>query len=146
MTKAYPNPSKRLCKILALLKSKKTCPTLVTEHNKLTSINLMGLKSSIYFWPYTIYLFALITPVSHFLLAGGSCSSACRSLISGIPQGHVCSHKLRSAWKHSQALMPTGREQPESTLVTASMLSIGWLHTDCQQRSVSGLSWLSNHT
>ena len=81
MTKAYPNPSERLCKILALLKFKKQCPTLVTEHNKLMSINLMGLKISIYFWPYRIHLFALITPVSNLLLAGGSCSSACRPLI-----------------------------------------------------------------
>lgn len=54
--------------MLALLKFKKQCPTLVIDHNKLMSIHLMGLKIRFYFWPYTIYLFALIPPVSYFPL------------------------------------------------------------------------------
>lgn len=78
----------------------------------------MGLKISLTFWPCPIDLLDLLTPVSNFLLSGGSCSSA-------------CSHKPRRAWKHSQALMPTGREQPEPGLEAASMLHTGQLLTAC---------------
>lgn len=113
MKKAYPNPSETLCKILASLKFKNQCPTFVTGQNKLININLTRLKISIYFWLYKTQFFALLRPVSNFLPAGGSCSSACRSLIWDPSGLHL---QPRRAWKHSQALMPSGREQPEPVL------------------------------
>lgn len=68
--------------------------------------------------------------MSKFLPAGGSCSSGCRSLIWDSSGPHL---QPGRAWKRSQALMPSGRKQPEPVLPLPPGMG-------------PGLSRLSDHT